>query len=41
MKRSLSEFNVDASKETFTSNTHVVIEVRIDQLFGGCLYLAK
>ena len=41
MKSSWSEFYVDALSETCTSNIHGVIEVHIDQLFGGRLYLAK
>ena len=41
MKSSLSEFYADAWKETCTSNIYGGIEVRIDQLFSGRLYLAK
>ena len=41
MKSALSEFYVDAWKESCTSNIDGVIEVHIDQLFGGPLNLAK
>ena len=39
MKRSWSEFYVEVLNETCTSNNHGVIEVLIDQLFGGRLWV--
>ena len=35
MKKSLSELHVDALQEISTSNIYGVLEVHINQLFGG------
>ena len=41
MKRSLSEFDVDAWIDFCTFNIHGVMEVCDELIFGKCLYLAK
>ena len=41
MKRSSSEYELGAPTHYRTSNIHGEIDVRIDQLSGGRLYLAK